>query len=555
MTNNTSRQPSFESRDPQLNAFDYNEWREQFILFILRVTSVLGIVLIITNFPTTSPRDRVLFIVVYIFLVAITALPVPYALRVYTFLFICFIVGTNAILVWGPWQDGNIFLLTGITLAALLLDRRVDIAALALGAGLATAIAIFEQMGAHQLQGAGVPSTTYGDWLGYIFNFVILGAILIVAIGRFKGAFARLINDSQNALKALASDRTQLERQVRERTEELETRTTQLRESTMIARTIAETLNIAELLEMTTRLISEKFNYYHVSLFILDEQKRYAFLQAASSTAGKQLIGQSFRVESSAQNAFYLVLEKRQPVISTDSEGINFLGDANFPLTRSRMVLPLSVRGNVLGMLDIHSDQPQAFSLQEAGIVQTLADLVAIYFDNVRLINETRTLVSQLEANTSLQTQQVWTKMTSRKKPAYQYTPAGVRPVFSSGDEEGEADGIRVPLTLYGQTIGAIKLKRRGGETQWSQRELSLVEKIAEQVALALENSRLVDEAQKNALRDQMIANISTRIRETLDIESVASTAATELRRVFDLKEAEIMIGSPSSNPLPFENP
>ncbi len=40
-----------------------------------------------------------------------------------------------------------------------------------------------------------------------------------------------------------------------------------------------------------------------------------------------------------------------------------------------------------------------------------------------------------------------------------------------------------------------------------------------------------------------MIANVSTRVRETLDIESVVRTAATELRRAFDLKEAEVLIG------------
>jgi hypothetical protein len=41
-----------------------------------------------------------------------------------------------------------------------------------------------------------------------------------------------------------------------------------------------------------------------------------------------------------------------------------------------------------------------------------------------------------------------------------------------------------------------------------------------------------------------MIANFSTYVRETLDVESVIQTAATELRKVFDLKEAEILIGS-----------
>jgi hypothetical protein len=45
-------------------------------------------------------------------------------------------------------------------------------------------------------------------------------------------------------------------------------------------------------------------------------------------------------------------------------------------------------------------------------------------------------------------------------------------------------------------------------------------------------------------LRDQVIANISARVRETLEVESVLRTAATEFRKVFDLKEAEISIGS-----------
>lgn len=78
-----------------------------------------------------------------------------------------------------------------------------------------------------------------------------------------------------------------------------------------------------------------------------------------------------------------------------------------------------------------------------------------------------------------------------------------------------------------------------------------MIEKIGEQIALALENSRLVDEAQKSAQRDQLIANISSRVRETLDVEAVIRTASNELRKVFDLKEAEISIGLPQSEPRP----
>jgi GAF domain-containing protein len=308
--------------------------------------------------------------------------------------------------------------------------------------------------------------------------------------------------------------------------------------------------DISDLMQMATKLTADQFGYYHVGLYLLDERKKTAFLQAASSVSGKQLVGQGFRVEPDRLNLINLVVEHNRPYITSDVDSVNFTRDINFPLTRSRMMLPLTVRNNVIGILDLHSDQLQTFSTQDAEVLQTLADLVAISIDNVRLINETQNLVHQLEVNTSIQTRETWAKFTSRHKPAYQYTPAGVRPLFANNKQEN-LEGLDVPLMLHGQKIGDIRLKRKGAASAWSERERILVDKVADQVALALENSRLVDETQKSALRDQVIANISARVRETLDIESVLRTATTELRRVFDLKEAEISIGTPQTETAP----
>ncbi|HET7145442.1 MAG TPA: GAF domain-containing protein [Anaerolineales bacterium] len=389
-----------------------------------------------------------------------------------------------------------------------------------------------------------MPAVTILDWATYIIDFSIAAGILITAINLFKEEFARVIREMQEIFNSLTNERAQLEDKVRERTQELETQTFQLRTSTKVARTIAEIQDISELMETATKLSSENFGYYHVGLYVLDEPKRTAFLQAASSSVGKQLIGQGFRVEPDRRNVFNLAIEQNRPIITSEADGFGFFRDPNFPLTRSRMTLPLAVRGNVIGFLDLHSDQPQGFNLENSEVLRTLSDLIAISFDNARLINETKNLLSQLNLSSTIETRATWSKLTSRIKPIYQYTPAGVRPIFSMTRPE-YSDGMLVPLILNGQSIGTIKLKRKGENTKWSDRERGLVEKIAEQVSLALENSRLIDEAQKSALRDQMIASISTRVRETLDVESVIRTATTELRRIFDLKEAEISIGAP----------
>ena len=527
-----------------VSAFDLKEWRDRFIRVVLRIASILGVIMIGVSFPTASFTDRILFISLYFVLLLVTLLPTPYMLKAYLLLGAIAIVGVNAIVSWGPWADGSLFLLTTTVLASLLLDNRTDIFILAAAIIFSTTLAFMNLQDAFQLTAPGAPATDFASWIVYIIDFSIAGIILTVATNMLKGAFARVTSQVQAAFQSLAGERQSLEDKVQERTAELEARMSQLRASTTTARAIAETQEITELIKKAADLIAERFEYYHVGIFILDNQRGIAYLQAASSEMGKSLVGQAFRIESDRKNPINLVVGNNKTIITHDLDRSNFTPDPNFPLTRSRMTMPLSVRGTMIGILDMHSEQPQAFNLQDAEILQTLADLTAISFDNVRLIGETRNLLSQLEASTSQQTQQTWSKFTSRHKSAYQYTPAGVRPIFTP-DRTEHGDGLYIPIILHDQTIGRIKLKKRSATTNdWSERERDVVEKISAQIALALENSRLVDEAQKNALRNQMIANFSTYVRETLDVESVIQTAATELRKVFDLKEAEILIGS-----------
>lgn len=529
-------------------AFDIKAWREIFILSILRFASVTGIVVIIGSFSTATPLDRFLFIGFYLVVVAITVLPVPYALRAYVFLLILFAVGVNSIIAWGPWLDGSIFLLTSIAMASLILDNRIDVIGLILSIIFLIALAVLNQLGSFEPIAEQSPVTKGVDWIGYIANYVASGIITVIAINQFKGAFTRVSDQMQIAYEALKVEQVKLEDKVRERTEELETRMTQLRYSATTARVVAEAREIGELMDTAVSLMSERFGYYHIGLYVLDEPGKSAYLQASSSETGKSLIGQILRLEADRRNPITSAVLNNRPIISSDSDtATTFVKDPNFPLTRSRMVLPLAVRSLVIGFLDLHSDQTKAFSPEDAEILQTLADLTAISFDNVRLLDETRYLLKQLETNTSIQTQMTWSKLTTRHKPAYQYTPAGVRPIFSH-DKRSSEEGLKIPIQLHGQAIGFIKLRRKGLVTTWSEREQVLVEKIAVQVGLALENSRLVDEAQKNALRNQMIANFSSSVRETLDIEAVIRTATTELRNVFDLKEAEIVISAASSN-------
>src|SRR5690606_33238748 len=128
------------------------------------------------------------------------------------------------------------------------------------------------------------------------------------AMGQFKNAFSRIIQDIQNTLHTLAMEREHLEEKVVERTEVLENRMSQLRSATTTARLVAEIQDISELLETSTNLLTERFGFYHVGLFILDENKKNAYLQSSSSANGKNLIGQAFSLESNRKHPLTLAL-------------------------------------------------------------------------------------------------------------------------------------------------------------------------------------------------------------------------------------------------------
>ena len=52
---------------------------------------------------------------------------------------------------------------------------------------------------------------------------------------------------------------------------------------------------------------------------------------------------------------------------------------------------------------------------------------------------------------------------------------------------------------------------------------------MAEQLALAMENVRLLEETQRRAQRDRLIADITAKVRASSNVETILQTAVREL--------------------------
>jgi GAF domain-containing protein len=93
------------------------------------------------------------------------------------------------------------------------------------------------------------------------------------------------------------------------------------------------------------------------------------------------------------------------------------------------------------------------------------------------------------------------------------------------------------PINLRDQTIGQITVE---GTADWTTEQKNLIDAVATQAAIALENARLVNESRQLANRERMLAEINSKIWASTTIDGVLQTAVKELGKRLDASSATI---------------
>ncbi len=351
-------------------------------------------------------------------------------------------------------------------------------------------------------------------------------------------------------LDQLKAAQANLEKEVDERTADLNRKTAHLQAAARVSRDASAARDVSTLLTRTVDLVAEYFSYYHIGIYLLDSAGEYAILQAASSEGGKKMIARGHRVEAGQRGIVGVAAHENRPrVVSDTSQDAVFMENPDLPLTRSEAAIPLAARGKVIGVLDIQSIKQSAFSPDEIDLLQTLADQLALAIQNTMLIEESRSALTQLETALSENVRRAWSERGGQKR-AYHYTPTGlaVSPV-DGGKPPAEAEGvtqINIPITLRGQLLGTIALHRKG-ENTWSDADRLLATEVANQIGLALENSRLLQDAQHRAVHEQMLSNLTARLGQSVDADTLLQTTVRELRQLPDVTEVSVFLAPPES--------
>jgi GAF domain-containing protein len=369
-------------------------------------------------------------------------------------------------------------------------------------------------------------------------------------IGFLAAAFNTMTGRLQSTL-------VELEQRVNERTADLQKNTKELETIAVIAREISIVRDIDTLLNLSAELIHDRFKYYHVGIFLVDERSEFAVLRAGNSTAASQMLEQNYKLKVGLEGLVGYVTRTGQARIALDvgTDAIHFQNPF-LPDTRSEIALPLRSRSITIGALDIQADTPSAFSEQNIRILQLLADQLAAAIENAQLAQQVEETYTELNNAYSLQTQNVWRSTISQhERPAYEYDGLQVRsvpqnlpndllnqlkkgePIIVEGNLDHEKTTLMVPLMVLNQVIGVIGLEQEDPNHIWTEGEISIAQAAANRAGITLENARLLEESQRRAFKERAIFESTSRIGSVSNIENILQTTAEEIERVLNGSE------------------
>jgi GAF domain-containing protein/HAMP domain-containing protein len=271
-----------------------------------------------------------------------------------------------------------------------------------------------------------------------------MGVPLITA-GQVVGALILLDTEKENRfkdsdLRLLTTIATQIASTIRTSSllQESERKAVQLQTAAEIARETIGLLDLDNLLSHSINLIRERFGFYHSSVFLMDEERKFAVLRESTGEAGRQMKAREHKLGVGSQSIVGWVTENARARVADDvTADPMHKPNPLLPATRAELGIPLRIGETVIGALDVQSTLPYAFTPDDITILQVIADQIAIAVENARLFSTTREYLA-------------------RHRSLYQVTTAAASSTSLDNALFSAAQGLRV--TMSGSRVALFLL-------------------------------------------------------------------------------------------------
>jgi GAF domain-containing protein/HAMP domain-containing protein len=378
-------------------------------------------------------------------------------------------------------------------------------------------------------------------------------------------------------------------------------RAIQLESAAEIARDISSSLHLDDLLNRAVNMIRDRFSFYHASVFLIDHLGEYAIIRESTGEAGTQLKRKGHKLGVGSKSIVGYVSSRGENLIieNTDRDA-TYYANPLLPDTRAEAALPLKVGERILGVLDIQSTKPYVFPEEVLQILTIIADQLAVAVINTELFADTQEHLSQhrllhhittsaasgttLEealhgavqglqvtmggdrvaillvnekekslkigaaigyseddlANINIPIGSGITGWAARNKKTVRIDNAPEDPRYISVSTNTRSE-LAVPLLFRNELLGVLNAEsERVGA--YSKETEEMLGTLAGSLAAIIANARLLQQVRRQAERERMLYEVTSKIRRSTNIQTILTTTADELTKALGAQHTQVKI-------------
>ncbi len=200
--------------------------------------------------------------------------------------------------------------------------------------------------------------------------------------------------ETQDEIGILASSFNEMTGQLRESILTLEqrvqNRTQALATTVNVGQQLSTILDEEELITAVVNQVRESFDYYQVQIYLLDEDQETLILSAGTGQASKQMIADGHKLQIGQGLIGQAAATNIAAIVSDTTKAADWLPNPLSPDTKSETAVPIAIGDEILGVLDVQHNMVNGLKQEDADLLRSVANQVAVSLRNARLYKKTQ---------------------------------------------------------------------------------------------------------------------------------------------------------------------